>query len=75
MGRGRHLGGAGDKPQLLVVFSWVGVAGIGAGDDLGGAGVRLRAGSRCGARGGWRWGDMCYGERAEHDGVLGHELQ
>ena len=36
MGRGRHLSGAGDKPQLLVELVGVGVAGIGAGDDLGG---------------------------------------
>ena len=36
MGRGRHLSGAGDKPQLLVVLVGVGVAEIGAGDDLGG---------------------------------------
>ena len=36
MGRGRHLSGAGDKPQLLVELVGVGVAGIGTGDDLGG---------------------------------------
>ena len=36
MGRGRHLGGAGDKPQLLVELIGVGVAGVGTGDDLGG---------------------------------------
>ena len=36
MGRGRHLSGAGDKPQLLVELVEVGVAGVGAGDDLGG---------------------------------------
>ena len=36
MGRGRHLSGAGDKPQLLVELVGVRVAGIGAGDDLGG---------------------------------------
>ena len=36
MGRGGHLGGAGDEPKLLVELAGVGVAGIGAGDDLGG---------------------------------------
>ena len=36
MGRGRHLSGAGDKPQHLVELVGVGVAGIGAGNDLGG---------------------------------------
>ena len=36
MGRGRHLRGAGDEPQLLVERVEVGVAGVGAGDDLGG---------------------------------------
>ena len=49
MGRGGHLGGAGDEPKLLVELAGVGVAGIGAGGDLGGAGVRLRAGSRSSA--------------------------
>ena len=36
MGRGRHLRGAEDKPRLLVESVGVGVAGVGAGDDLGG---------------------------------------
>ena len=36
MGRGRHLRGAGDEPQLLVESVGVGVAGVGAGDDFGG---------------------------------------
>ena len=36
MGRGRHLRGPGDEPQLLVERVEVGVAGVGAGDDLGG---------------------------------------
>ena len=36
MGRGGHLGGAGDEPKLLVELAGVGVAGIGTGDDLGG---------------------------------------
>ena len=36
MGRGRHLRGAGDEPQLLVERVEVGVAGVGAGDDFGG---------------------------------------
>ena len=36
MGRRRHLRGAGDEPQLLVELVGVRVAGIGAGDDLGG---------------------------------------
>ena len=36
MGRGGHLGGAGDEPKLLLELAGVGVAGIGAGDDLGG---------------------------------------
>ena len=35
MGRGRHLSGAGDKPQLLVELVGVGVARNGTGDDLG----------------------------------------
>ena len=36
MGRGGHRGGAEDEPQLLVESVGVGVAGVGAGDDLGG---------------------------------------
>ena len=36
MGRGRHLRGAGDEPQLLLESVGVGVAGVGAGDDFGG---------------------------------------
>ena len=48
MGRGRHLGGAGDKPQLLVELVQVGVAGVGAGDDLGGR--RSSGGDELGAR-------------------------
>ena len=36
MRRGRHLSGARDEPQLLVELVGVGVAGVGAGDDLGG---------------------------------------
>ena len=48
MGRGRHLSGAGDKPQLLVELVGVGVAGIGAGDDLGGR--RSSGGDELGAR-------------------------
>ena len=36
MGRGRHLRGAGDEPQLLVERVEVGVAGVGADDDFGG---------------------------------------
>ena len=36
MGRGGHLGGVGDEPKLLVELAGVGVAGIGASDDLGG---------------------------------------
>ena len=48
MGRGRHLSGAGDKPQLLVELVGVGVAGIGAGDDLGGR--RSSGGGELGAR-------------------------
>ena len=36
MGRGGHLGGAGDKPKLLVESVALGAAGIGAGGDLGG---------------------------------------
>ena len=36
MGRGRRLSGAGDKPQLLAESVEVGVAGVGASDDLGG---------------------------------------
>ena len=36
MGRRGHLRGAGDEPQLLVESVGVGVAGVGAGDDLGG---------------------------------------
>ena len=34
--RGGHLRVAGSKPQLLVVLVELGVAGNGAGDDLGG---------------------------------------
>ena len=48
MGRGRHLSGAGDKPQLLVELVGVGVAGIGTGDDLGGC--RSLGGGELGAR-------------------------
>ena len=48
MGRGRRLSGAGDKPQLLVELVGVGVAGIGAGDDLGGR--RSSGGGELGAR-------------------------
>ena len=48
MGRGRHLSGAGDKPQLLVELVGVGVAGIGVGDDLGGR--RSSGGGELGAR-------------------------
>ena len=36
MGRGGHRGGAEDEPRLLVESVGVGVAGVGAGDDLGG---------------------------------------
>ena len=36
MGRGDHRSGAEDEPQLLVESVGVGVAGVGAGDDLGG---------------------------------------
>jgi len=36
MGRGGHLGGAGDEPKLLVESVALGAAGIGAGGDLGG---------------------------------------
>ena len=48
MGPGRHLRGAGDKPQLLVELVGVGVAGIGVGDDLGGR--RSSGGGDLGAR-------------------------
>ena len=48
MGRGRHLRGARDEPQLLVELVGVGVAGIGAGDDLGGR--RSSGGGELGAR-------------------------
>ena len=48
MGRGRHLSGAGDKLQLLVELVGVGVAGIGAGDALGGR--RSSGGGELGAR-------------------------
>ena len=48
MGRGRHLSGAGDNPQLLVELVGVGVAGMGAGDDLGGR--RSSGGGELGAR-------------------------
>ena len=36
MGHGGHRGGAEDEPRLLVESVGVGVAGVGAGDDLGG---------------------------------------
>ena len=36
MGRGGHRSGAEDEPQLLVESVGVGVAEVGAGDDLGG---------------------------------------
>ena len=36
MGRRGHRGGAEDEPRLLVESVGVGVAGVGAGDDLGG---------------------------------------
>ena len=36
MGHGDHRSGAEDEPQLLVESGGVGVAGVGAGDDLGG---------------------------------------
>ena len=36
MDRGGHRSGAEDKPQLLAESVGVGVAGVGAGDDLGG---------------------------------------
>ena len=36
MGRGGHLRGDEDEPRLLVESVGVGVAGVGAGDDLGG---------------------------------------
>ena len=36
MGRGGHRGGAEDEPRLLVESVGVGVAGVGASDDLGG---------------------------------------
>ena len=39
------------------------------------AGARACSGLRWGARGGRWWGDTCYWERAEHEGVPGHELQ
>ena len=58
MGRGRHLSGAGDKPQLLVELVGVGVAGIGAGDDLGGR--RSSGGGELGAR-------VCGEVREVHD--------
>ena len=48
MGRGRHLSGAGDKPRLLVELVGVGVARIGAGNDLGGR--RSLGGGELGAR-------------------------
>ena len=48
MGRRMHLSGAGDKPQLLVELVGVGVAGIGADDDLGGR--RSSGGGELGAR-------------------------
>ena len=48
MGRGRHLSGAGDKPQLLVELVGVGVAGISASNDLGGR--RSSGGGELGAR-------------------------
>ena len=48
MRRGRHLTGAGNKPQQLVKLVGVGVAGIGAGDDLGGR--RSSGGGELGAR-------------------------
>ena len=48
MGRARHLNGAGDELQLLVELVGVGVAGIGAGDDLGGR--RSSGGGQLGAR-------------------------
>ena len=35
MGHGGHRGGAEDEPRLLVESVGVGVAGVGAGDDLG----------------------------------------
>ena len=36
MDHGDHRSGAEDKPQLLAESVGVGVAGVGAGDDLGG---------------------------------------
>ena len=36
MGRGGHLGGAGDKPKLLVESVALGAAGIGADGERGG---------------------------------------
>ena len=40
MGHGGHRGGAEDEPRLLVESVGVGVAGVGAGDDLAATGVR-----------------------------------
>ena len=59
MGRGGHRGGAEDEPRLLVESVGVGVAGVGAGDDLGGhrssVGNELEA-RVCGeGRGGHGW--------------------
>ena len=49
MSRGGHRRGAENEPQLLVELVGVGVAGVGAGDDLGGR--RSSGGDELGARG------------------------
>ena len=54
MGRGDHQSGAEDEPQLLVESVGVGVAGVGAGDDLGGhrSSGESELGLGCAGRGG-----------------------
>ena len=53
MGRRGHRGGAEDEPRLLVELVVVGVAGVGAGDDLGGH--RSSVGGELEAR---AWGEV-----------------
>ena len=48
MSRGGHRSGAEGEPQLLVESAGVGVAGVGAGNDLGGR--RSSGGDELGAR-------------------------
>ena len=56
MGRGGHLGGAGDEPKLLVESVALGAAGIGADGERGGgrsSGVLGFGVTRHGGRGRW----------------------